>query len=212
MEINLKDILMSLVAKSKVISELGLFFPSLRRIITDGWNDYINLYPDNLKVAHCATTRANIVHDHQIQRASNFAVENGFYLMDISGLKILLIGDYAIRFKKLTDNLLSRNHPTKQVEDFRKQKSLPGFSETHNLEVGYVLSIDSAEINKTCLVQPSGKGINWDLDLLEAETRTIVADLFEESCNADSSDGSEGAIIRGKKDNVVTIRSIKNED
>ena len=142
---------MALISKSKVISDIGLFFPSLRKIVIDGWDDYVNYYSNDQKVIHCPTTRANIVHDHQVQRASIFAIDNSFDLLDIAGMKILLIGEYAIRFKKLTDNLLSRNQPTNQVKEFKKQISLPGFSETHNLELGYVLNIDRSEISKTCL-------------------------------------------------------------
>ena len=92
---------MALISKSKVISDIGLFFPSLRKIVIDGWDDYVNYYSNDQKVIHCPTTRANIVHDHQVQRASIFAIDNSFDLLDIAGMKILLIGEYAIRFKKI---------------------------------------------------------------------------------------------------------------
>lgn len=202
---------MSLIAKVTAISDLGLFIPSLRKILLNGWDDYTKLYSDSQRVIHCPNTRAAIVHDHQIDHASRFASENGFQLLNLSEMKVLIIGSYAIRFKKLTNELISRNQPTKQVTEFREQQSLEGFSETYNLEAGYVLNESRTEITKTCLVQPSGKGISWEIEMLDNENKSVVADIFEQRALAET-DETEGATIRGKESNVTPIRKIENED
>lgn len=200
---------MPLVARSKVLSELNLFFPSLRKIINDGWDDY-QKYPNDYKIVHGSGTRATIVHDHQIYRAGIFAIENGFNFINISGMRVLMIGNYAIRFKKLTEKLLSSNQPTKQVEQFRNQDALPGFPETHNLEVGYVLNVDNTEIYKICLVQPSGKSINWALDLIDTHAEVVIEDMFEKFDTNMSDHDTNNVTIRGKRNNIHVIR--KNED
>lgn len=197
---------MSLITKSQATNDLGSFLPLLRGIMIGSWSDYINDYPEKLRVIHCARTRANIVHDHQIERASKFAIENGFQLINYSDMKVLSIGSYAIRFKKFDEELLSSNQPTKQVLKFRDQESLPGFSETFNLEAGYVLTESRTDIYKTCLVQPSGKGINWHLELLDSETKTVVDDLFAKRENSQPTEESEGVTIRGKDNKITPIQ------
>lgn len=188
---------MSLVTKAKAVEDLKLFTPQLRDILIGGWLDYIQEYSDEQKMIHCPSTRAGIVHDHQIERASKFAAENGFLLLNLSGMKVLVIGQYAIRFKKFSDDLRSYNQPTIQVRSFRGQQSLEGFAETFNLEAGYVLNEVGSAILRTSLVQPSGKGINWELELQENQVISVIEDIFDYRTTENIQE--EGATILGKK-------------
>lgn len=204
---------MALIEQSQAIAEIGLFMPALREIIFGSWNDYNEDYSAKVRLVHNATTRANILHDHQVARASRFAVENGFELADFYRLKILLIGNYAIRFKKFDELLGSSNHPTKQVKKFRNQVSLslPGISETYNLEAGYQLTEDQTKIYKTWLIQPSGKGFKWNLELMESGVKSIVEDLLANSQTNEESQDADEAKVRGKtqENNVTKIVQIK---
>lgn len=195
---------MSLVTQAIAHNALSSFLPDVRKIIAESWLDYMNLYPPELRVIHSARTRANILHDHQISKASTFAIENGFRLENFHEMKVLLIGNYAIRFKKFDEELNSSNQPTKQVKKFRLQESLliPGITETYNLEAGYVLNEDKTEIAKTWLVQPAGNGINWRLELSETGVQSDIADLL---AAVEQDEMEEGATIRGKEDKVVPL-------
>lgn len=204
---------MALVEQSQAITEIGLFMPALREIFVGSWIDYNEDYSAKVRLVHNATTRANILHDHQVARASRFAVENGFELADFDRLKILLIGNYAIRFKKFDELLGSSNQPTKQVKEFRNQVSLslPGISETYNLEAGYQLTEDQTEIYKTWLIQPSGKGFKWNIELMESGVKSIVEDLLANSHANEETQDAEESKVRGKtqENNVTNIVKIK---
>lgn len=204
---------MALIEQSQALKEIGFFMPALREIITGSWNDYNEDYSPKVRLIHNSTTRASILHDHQVARASRFAVENGFELADFDRLKILLIGNYAIRFKKFDELLGSSNHPTKQVKRFRNQVSLslPGISETYNLEAGYQLTEDQTEIYKTWLIQPSGKGYKWSFELMESGVKSVVEDLFANAQTEDEYQDAEEAKVRGKtqENNVTNIVQIK---
>lgn len=198
---------MALIEQSQALIDIGLFMPALREIIVGSWNDYNEDYSAKIRLIHNATTRANILHDHQVARSSRFAVENGFEVADLDRMKILVIGNYAIRFKKFDEFLGSSNHPTKQVKSFRNQVSLslPGISETYNLEAGYQLTEDQTKIYKTWLIQPSGKGFKWNLELMDSGSKSIVEDLLAKSQANNEYQNVEETAVRGKtQENKVT--------
>jgi hypothetical protein len=125
----------------------------------------------------------------------------------------LLIGNYAIRFKKFDELLGSSNQPTKQVKRFRDQVSLslPSISETYNLEAGYQLTEDQTEIYKTWLIQPSGKGYKWSLELMEAGVKSVVEDIFANAQTEDDLQDTDEAKVRGKSqenssNNIVQLK------
>lgn len=126
-------------------------------------------------------TRAGIVHDYTVARAARLCSANpNARLEEIRQLYVLVLEQkIAIRFKKLDEELHSRNQPTQQVKDFRSQLQLDGIEAPHNLEAGYVLDKLEKSIRDVHIVCPNGSGIFWDIELSDQTVTTKVADIFE---------------------------------
>lgn len=201
---------MSLISEQEAVNNLYPHISAIREIVVGGWNDYIEKYPEEVRVLHCPTTRAGIVHDHQIHRASIYAQKaSGVTLCDLTRLKMLIIdGKFAIRFKKLDNDLRSANLKTKQIREFRSQEQLCGLPQTHNLEAGYLLSELETEIQNVFLVCPNKGGLYWAAKLEEhSKVEQTIFDLFENFQGMDETDEEEEVGIRPKEDNVIPLRN-----
>lgn len=205
---------MSLITEEQAINFLEPHLGAIWEIVKGGWDDYLSLYSDTVRVTHCSTTRANIVHDHQIARASRYAqAANDVRIFDLSKLKILVIdGQFAIRFKKVDDDLRSANQPTRQVEEFRAQEQLADLPSTYNLEAGYLLNKLETEIQGIYLVCPNRKGHYWASELNGDVATQKIFDLFENQQTIPDTAEEEGIPVRRKKDsNIVPLRRENDE-
>lgn len=205
---------MPLVEQTDAIQFLQPHLEGLHDIVSGGWEDYMIGYADAHRLIHSPITRANIVHDHIVDRASRYLQTSPrLRLHDARGLKALVIDDrYAIRFKKLDESGISRNQPTKQVQDFREQMPLPGINAVYNLEAGYVLDDLETGISRICITCPNGGRNYWEYELQAGGSAvSVVHDLFEEREHSDESD--EPAIIVPKKIGLVTpLKRDKDEN
>lgn len=206
---------MAQIEENQVKELLGEKIEDLWEIVNGGWSDYLKLYPDSAKLLHSSGTRASIVHDHQIARASQYALKNqvfGAALVNLSKMQVLLIDQkFAIRFKKLDSGKKSSNQPTNQVIKFQSQDQLDGLPETFNLEAGYVLSKDEKEVSEIYLVCPNGSKKNfWAMRLEKGEATTLVSDLFVVNSNLDV---EEAEIAPKKEDtNIIQLDKAKGKD
>lgn len=196
---------MSLITEEKAVNFLESHLASIWEIVKGGWDDYLSLYSDTVRVVHDSTTRANIVHAHQIERASRYAQSaSNVRLVDLSRMKILVVdGQFAIRFKKLDGDLKSANQPTRQVEEFRAQAQLSDLPPTYNLEAGYLLNELETEILGVYLVCPNRKGHYWAAELREDVATQTIFDLFENRQTPQEATEEDGISIRLKKDGTV---------
>lgn len=205
---------MSLVTEQEAITHLRQHLAGVWGIVKGGWDDYLSMYSEAVRVIHDSTTRANIIHAHQIERASRYAQSvHDVRLADLSKLKVLVIdGKFAIRFKKFDDELRSANHPTRQVVDFRAQEQLAGLPPTYNLEAGYLLNQLETEIHSIYLVCPNRNGNYWAAELCgESATQTIF-DLFEKQQVAIDDTEEANVVIRPRRGGVVKpIRRERDE-
>ena len=197
---------MPLINETEAVTRLQAHLPALRDIVVGGWNDYRQEYSDKQRTIHTATTRAGIVHDHQIERASRYCqIAADARLDDLTRLKLLVLdGVFAIRFKKLDDDMRSANLPTQQITDFRAQEQLPGLPETHNLEAGYVLPKIGAEVSDAYLVCPNGPKTYWVTALTGAAANQKVFELHELQREQERQDTETvGVVVRAKKSNII---------
>jgi len=196
---------MPLIEQTEAITRLQTHLPALREIVAGGWGDYVTGYSDTARVIHTTTTRANIVHDHQIERASRYCqLSDGARLHDFSRMKVLVLEDiFAIRVKKLTEDMRSANQPTKQVAEFRAQAQLPGLPETYNLEVGYVLHRLDGEIAGVYLVCPNGPNYLWAAELSDGAADQNVVGFRDPKGPAPSTYDAPGVIVRRKQTGII---------
>ena len=149
------------------------------------WQDYNNEY-NNIRHIHSKRTRASLLRDHAVFHAKNIfsntnsngieIVEknNGLFLLEFSGEPFGLDGCVQMRLKKLNDNLLTSNVPTKQsrnfnsqqIVDFRSQPSLfgepPKVFYPANVNLGYVAHPTFTGYSGLYITYPNGeRSIGW---------------------------------------------------
>lgn len=200
-------VLMDVISDQEAIEALERHFRPLLELMRGGWSDYQALSPA-IRAAWTTTTRAGVVHDFQVVRASNYASRTeGIRIAESSKLRLLVIDDrYAIRLKKFDETLMPSNHFTQQVRDFRGQRQIPGLPETCNLELGYVLDRGESEIAKVCLALPNGPHLNmWAIDLstIESVGQQRVFDFADHKTIDEGAEQDESAAIVPKRDSTV---------
>jgi hypothetical protein len=206
---------MALIEKDTALVDLGSHLIPLREAFLAAWADWQAL-PAEFKVNLTSTTRANIVHDRAVGHAAKL-LDRHVEIRDLSGLKALIFDDqYAVRLKKLDNDLFSRNQPSDQVKDFRGQISLPGMELSHNLEFGYVLHSNQQEIVGTYLVCPNGSGHYWTMEVGDNAIKAQIIDMFDPSGKpTEDLPGQQKTIFKPKapardKDKIVPFK--KKED
>lgn len=195
---------MALIERDEALAILGEHLGPFYRFIDGAWDDY-GKYPLDLRIEHSARSRASLVHDHIVARATRYATNaTSVRVADVNGLHLFVFeARIAIRFKKLDELLRTRNQPTQQVQRFKAQMELPGIEASHNLEAGYILSEDQQQISAVHLLCPSGTGVYWDVLLTEGTQIGIVQDLFERHLMEDGEE--QGATVRGKDAKIVRL-------
>jgi hypothetical protein len=201
---------MALIEQQDAISILEPHLPAFYNCIDGAWKDYIS-YPIEKRIVHTPRSRASLVHDHMVDRATKYAArEGGAQIVERSGLYLFVFGgQIAVRFKKFDEELKTRNQPSNQVQQFKNQMQLPGVQASYNLESGYILSADSQSLAAVHLVCPSGTGVYWDILLTEQTQTGIVQDLFTKNIETDTSD--EGVKIK-RRESAKIIQIKKNDD
>lgn len=170
---------MPIVNQARAVKDLGQHLPYLDVIVREAWGD-LDALPLNLQLKMSARTRASLIHDFMLDRAAQYAAETGgvryFERQSMCGL--VVDGRYAIRFKKLDEDGLSRNQPTLQVAEFRNQVELDGIDAAHHLEVGYVMNAFGTEVSDVRVTCPAGRGNAWSMSIRGESVATVIADIF----------------------------------
>lgn len=126
-------------------------------------------------------TRASIIHDLMINEAIRYSDKTpSFKNFNLNNLVGFVADEkIALRLKKLDRKKLPKNIPTDQVQSFRSQRSLPGISVIHHLEIGYCLDNLERGIDAIYLVYPRGLKNNfWSYQITESEAKPIIEDIF----------------------------------
>jgi hypothetical protein len=98
---------------------------------------------------------------HMVAEADRrFLGRPGIRLFEIRGLKIWLFeeANALIRWKKMDEDGLHRNYPTKQARDFDAGRELPGLPMPPvRLTVGYLLDVTGADFVRSQIAKPAGR-------------------------------------------------------
>ncbi len=171
---------MPIVSQVKALADLKAHLPHLTSLVTEAWQDVERL-PGHTRAIMTPRSRSSLVHDHMLSRAASYAAKSDgvryFERQLMHGL--IIMGKYALRFKKLDDEGLSRNHPTLQVTEFRSQIELEGVDAAHHLEIGYVTDDLGTCVEDVRLTCPSGRGNAWSVSVIGATAKSIVVDIFD---------------------------------
>ena len=202
---------MALIDREAALLILGKHLPAFYRAVMGAWDDYRS-YPDEKRLIHSDRSRASLMHDHMVDRASKYAVvEREVQIVKRQGLYLFVFGaQIAIRYKKFDEDLKTSNQPSKQVREFKNQQQLPGVPAAHNLESGYILSKDAQSVQAVHLVCPSGeRSVSWDVLLTDSAQETVIANLFEQKIDNEETD--PGARVR-RREQAKIIRLVKDDN
>ena len=201
---------MALVDRDIVIKEIGGHFPTFQKVIFLAWEQWLSI-PLEFQIILSPRSRASMVHDFMVAQAATHLPDAVFH--DVQGMKLFLLGNYAIRFKLLDETLQSKNHPSKQVELFRSQQQIEGISAVHNLEAGYQLDSIRQNIADVYLVCPNEKSIYWDIKLGDEHFgKDRICDMFPVDPNRHHDDTEEVEPITYKKKQSAEILPIKRHE
>jgi hypothetical protein len=182
---------------------------ALYSIISGAHDDYDKLYPPEAKLAHDASCKAHNVQRHMLARASKYAATNpeNVKAFECNNLRGIICNQLvAFLFKKLNDELLSRNNETRQIEDYRHQRDIPGIPAVVKLIAGYQENDETGEYG-VYVTRPSGRGNRWEMPLATDSTQPTTTPLFAEEDDLQEAEilprTEPGKVIpleRGKKD------------
>ena len=201
---------MALIEREEAIAILGGHLPAFYRVVSGAWDDYMS-YPIDKRIVHSVRSRASLVHDHMIDRASRYATqESGVHILERRKLYLFVFDRrIAIRFKKFDEDLRTSNQPSKQVHQFKHQRQLQGVEAAHNLEAGYIVGADGQSIQAIHLVCPSGNRAYWDVLLTESTQTTVIEDLFAKKVATEEE--NDGAKVK-RRQQAQIIQLKKNDD
>jgi hypothetical protein len=164
------------------------YFDRLWEVVNGSWDDWNKEISAKVLALASSRSRAALVNDFMRSRGARLALEDGTVAVVIRQQMQVLVfapdgfdGCIGVRLKKLDEDGLSRNQPTKQVREFRDQRTLPGIQADYHLEAGYVLDRFGSGLASIDLVCPSGDGIYWKAEIVpNGGLNQNVANLFPE--------------------------------
>lgn len=189
---------------------LSQHFPNLWSVVDGAWNDYQTKIPPDVRASASTRSRASLIHDFMVKRSLEIAETSS----DVSFVRHRMMfaltfkspeGFIAMRLKKLGENGVSKNNPTKQVDDFRNQAEIPGLDARYHLEIGYILSPAQDSIQSIELVCPSGAGVYWMAEVTPVTIRENIFNLWEH--RGEEEQQSTGFTVKRRK-----IESDENDE
>lgn len=202
---------MPLIQKDAAFEALKPYLEKIRVCVASAWEvDYLK-YPEWAKVAHDATTRANIIFGHMVERAMKTFIDDSSVKIlspkDTKTRQAIFVfgGKISLRFKKLDSDLMPQNIDTAREKLLNSQEDLPDIGAAYHLVAGYTLNEYQTEIDGIYLVCPNNKKIYWEIELKEGlQTVSTIRDLFEEI------ETEEYSSIFQKKESEVIEEQDKN--
>jgi len=157
--------------------------PAVHGIVTGALEDYERLYVSEAKIAHDASCRAHNINRHMLMRAAKYAVTNPATVKTFESKKlqgIICNQLVAFLFKKLDDELRSRNNLTSHIRDYRNQREIAGIPAAVKLIGGYRENDETGELIGVYVTRPSGYGNRWVMLLTGDDATPVTTPLFEE--------------------------------
>jgi hypothetical protein len=118
-------------------------------------------YAPNVLVELDSRAQAVCTYCHMVAEADRrFLGRAGVRALDIRGLKLWLFeeANAVMRFKKMDEDGLTRNYPTKQARDFDAGRQLPGLPQPPvRLTAGYLLDLTGLEFVRSQIAKPAGR-------------------------------------------------------
>lgn len=155
-----------------VLESLDAFLDPFDEILRAAAATYAK-YPIEFKVDHDNRASASNIYSHIVVEADRrFGDRADIKAVEVRGLKVWLVEDFAIRFKKMDGSGRTRSYQTKQQRDFDAQLELPGIPHSATrIAAGYVLDPTGAYL-RSQVARPLPRGrISWCAAIVPADER-----------------------------------------
>lgn len=168
----------------QIMSALGQTLDEFDQIARAAHSLYRS-YPSNVLLEHDLRAQAACTYAHMNAEAGRrFAGREGIRELDVRGLKLWLFTDakVVVRLKKMDEDGLTKNYPTKQAKDFDKGNDLPGLPMPPlRLTAGYLLDATSTVFVRTQVAHPIGrKRTRWCVSIVPHEERARGAPIWKD--------------------------------
>jgi hypothetical protein len=124
------------------------------------------------------------IYDHMVAEAGRrFDQRADVRPIELRGLKLWVFGDHTVaRFKKMDEDGISRNYPTKQAEAFDRNQQLDGIPpEPTRVTVGYWPDPTGTAVLRVQVARPNGrKRVDWCAAIVPATERIAGTKIWED--------------------------------
>lgn len=167
-----------------IVSGIEPWLDDFDQIARTGHNRFRSYSPEDL-IELDSRAQAACTYSHMIAEAERrFIDKKGIRPIDVRGLKLWLFepADVVVRFKKMDDDGLSRNYPTKQAKDFDRGYDLPGLPlPPVRVTAGYLLDRTGTSIERTQIARPiSNKQTMWCVAIVPTEERVAGERIWKD--------------------------------
>ncbi len=167
-----------------IVSGIEPWLDDFDQIARTGHNRFRGYRPEDL-IELDSRAQAACTYSHMISEADRrFLDKKGIRPLEIRGLKLWLFepADVVVRFKKMDEDGLTRNYPTKQAKDFDRGYDLPGLPlPPIRITAGYLLDRTGTAIDRTQIARPCGnKRTLWCVAIVPVEERVAGERIWKD--------------------------------
>jgi hypothetical protein len=167
-----------------IVSGIEPWLDEFDQIARIGHGRFRSYSPEDL-IELDSRAQAACTYNHMLAEANRrFLDRKGIKLIEIRGLKLWLFepADVVVRFKKMDEDGLTRNYPTKQAKDFDRGYDLPGLPMPPvRVTAGYLLDRTGTIIERTQIARPIGnKRTSWCVAIVPQEERVAGEQIWKD--------------------------------
>lgn len=167
-----------------IVSSIEPWLDDFDQIAHIGHSRYRAYSPEDL-IELDRRAQAACTYSHMLAEANRrFLDRKGVRPIEIRGLKLWLFekADVVVRFKKMDEDGLTRNYPTKQAVDFDRGFDLPGLSMPPiRVTAGYLLDKTGTSVERTQIARPiDRKRTMWCVAIVPQEDRVAGEQIWKD--------------------------------
>lgn len=150
------------------------FHDELHACVAAAWRRWKDEFAPRLQLPYLRC-RANVIYDLMIEEArKRFSGSPDVTIVEDVQRALLVIGDLLLRFKKVDDQLHTRNYPTQGALQFDGQLRLPGIPRGTRVTVGYRIDELQQKLSAVLIVLAVGGRVQGAYEILPDESAAFA--------------------------------------
>lgn len=150
------------------------FHDELHGCVAAAWRRWKDDFAPRLQLPYLRC-RANVIYDLMIEEArKRFSGSPEVTIIEDAQRALLGIGDLVLRFKKVDDQLHTRNYPTQGALQFDGQLRLPGIPRGTRVTVGYRIDELQQKLSAVFVILAVGRRVQGAYEILPGESASFA--------------------------------------